>query len=474
MALTGLTAVYLNRENYSRFEHAHKTVQCRALFTPNDGTEAGEQLVFTLYREGGYQIAQTTVTLSGSHPKGQVVSFDLESDCTIEPKTGHIFNNARLGQYYVEVENVGGSTIISDNFWVLPITPDELRATRLFGMTLSAAEVLAPVAQPSTITGVRINIVSDFMTKGEHTLIWDATAKTLQLKSSLDMGQWTPDGGNPVTITPDQRIYVITDTTIVSGDEYLICDIDYFDLPDSDAQEVIFIDSDRISDEYLRFFIREAYGAVMRDLQVPLEPTWISSDWAEESEWHMHYDAVSFEKYQQGAGFMAIETPLRRLLYLDKFVGKLNDGSVIEVPDEWRVESYINGLIHLVPQNNATLLWFSRGIGMWWLERYGNVPMFWHYRALCGLPHMHEEFAVALEAISKCCAIELMVKAGSAYRAGFSSESVGRDGISASQSYTSSSMFGIYSADIEEYKKWRDSEYKRFKKSIRGVVATVF
>lgn len=468
MPLTSIDGVYLNREDYSRYNDAARYVRARVLFTPDDGGGDGETLTAKLYRDGGWLIAEKSHTLSGEYPKGYVFEFDLESDCTMEPKAGEIFNNARFGQYYIEVENPSGPDAISQKFWVMPVTADELRKTRLFGMTLSAAEILAPVEQPKSITGVTINIVSDFMSKGVHSLAWDASEETLTLTSSHDLGPYSPTGGTAVKITPEQRIYVITDSTVVSGEEYLICDVDYFELPGADKTEDIFIDNMRLGDEYLRFFIREAYGAVRRDLQVPLEPTWITTDRTIESEWHEYRQPVEFERAEHGVKFISIETALNRMLYMHELTGKLNDGTVVTIPDEWRVEYHRDGLVNLVPQSGAMLQWLSYGVGYWWLNRYGHIPAFWHFYALCGLPHMREEFDPVRAAINRFCALEVMIKAGSAYRAGFSSESVGRDGISASQSYTSSATFGIYSADQEELKKWRDTEWKRFKNSIRG------
>ena len=51
-------------------------------------------------------------------------------------------------------------------------------------------------------------------------------------------------------------------------------------------------------------------------------------------------------------------------------------------------------------------------------------------------------------------AIELLISAGTAYRSGYSSENISRDGVSESQTYTASATYGIYSAHIDEYKEW--------------------
>ena len=68
--------------------------------------------------------------------------------------------------------------------------------------------------------------------------------------------------------------------------------------------------------------------------------------------------------------------------------------------------------------------------------------------------HDKESAEKTVELITKAAAIPILTVAGQAFRGGFSSQSISRDGVSESVSYTSSAIYGIYSATIEEYKTW--------------------
>jgi hypothetical protein len=59
--------------------------------------------------------------------------------------------------------------------------------------------------------------------------------------------------------------------------------------------------------------------------------------------------------------------------------------------------------------------------------------------------------------------------AGQAFRGGFASQSLSRDGVSESVSYTASAIYGIYSATIEDYTKFINREIKQIKGRYRGV-----
>jgi hypothetical protein len=88
----------------------------------------------------------------------------------------------------------------------------------------------------------------------------------------------------------------------------------------------------------------------------------------------------------------------------------------------------------------------------------------------CGLRDLNNERAVVREAIAKKAVFELLNSAGSAYRAGYASQSVGRDGISQSEGYTSSATFGTYGGHFTSYKEWLDKEIPRMKKRFNGIV----
>jgi len=75
---------------------------------------------------------------------------------------------------------------------------------------------------------------------------------------------------------------------------------------------------------------------------------------------------------------------------------------------------------------------------------------------------------VLLELIAKKAAMDILTIAGQAFRGGFSSSSISRDGVSESVSYTASATFGIYSATIEDYRKWIEANLVEFRGAFRG------
>ena len=108
-------------------------------------------------------------------------------------------------------------------------------------------------------------------------------------------------------------------------------------------------------------------------------------------------------------------------------------------------------------------------IGLVWVESLrGPVPLpnFWNFSALVG----HRKTPkVLIELVAKKAAIDVLTIAGQAFRGGFSSQSVSRDGVSESVSYTASATFGIYSATIEDYRKWIEANIKELRGAFRGV-----
>lgn len=463
MALSSIDSVLRDKDDYCRYEPDNQVIRGRVLFTPSTGLSS-ETITIRLLRDRQHVVVEREITLNGDYPKGYAFEIDLRSnDCTITPKTGYRFHNARSGRYYLQVEQ-GSLSTYSEGFWILPLTPTQLRRTGLFGSTLASYDLLGPQEPLVDISGVRVLTCSSFIAKGRHRLIWDSSAKTLALDSSLTGG----GVGQPVVISPGRRSYLIADDTIVSGEEYMVIDADYYEMPDGDVTEDVMIDNLTILDDYLRFYIREAYGTIQRDLQVPLEPTWVTTRWDDPNEWYQHYDPVALEQFNPGMDFIRIPLPVKHLLFLESLTGQINDGTVLTVPDDWRVEAGRSGLVSLVPQTAAALTFLQPGLGYFLLNRKGNVPAFWHFRALAGLPHLDEEFDPARRAVHYVAQISSLITAGSAYRGGYSSESVGRDGISASQSYTSSATFGIFSADIEEYRKVLTGWWAKFKTQIRG------
>jgi len=125
-----------------------------------------------------------------------------------------------------------------------------------------------------------------------------------------------------------------------------------------------------------------------------------------------------------------------------------------------------SGFGQLVPFSATIAFQF---IGLTWVESLRGrieLPNFWHYSAMAGL---REVDPILLEVVGKKAAIDALTVAGQAFRGGYSSQSISRDGVSESVSYTASAIYGIYSATIEEYSKFLNREIKQLKGRYRGM-----
>jgi hypothetical protein len=138
----------------------------------------------------------------------------------------------------------------------------------------------------------------------------------------------------------------------------------------------------------------------------------------------------------------------------------------VDIALEWLEISERNGLVQLVPFNQEVAFQF---IGLVWVESMrGRVPLpnFWHFNAMAGLRQVDP---VILEVLAKKAAVDALTVAGQAFRGGFASQSLSRDGVSESVSYTASAIYGIYSATIEDFTKFINREIKQIKGRYRGV-----
>jgi hypothetical protein len=153
------------------------------------------------------------------------------------------------------------------------------------------------------------------------------------------------------------------------------------------------------------------------------------------------------------------------LLRVDELFGQLADTRILDVDLSWLEISERNGLTQLVPFNQEVAFTF---IGLVWVESLRGaieLPNFWHFNAMAGLRQIDP---VLLEIIGKKAAIDALTVAGQAFRGGFASQSLSRDGVAESVSYTASAIYGIYSATIEDYNKFINREIKQVRGRYRG------
>ncbi len=166
------------------------------------------------------------------------------------------------------------------------------------------------------------------------------------------------------------------------------------------------------------------------------------------------------------AKWIDILFPYPSLLKIDELFGQLGTTRIVDIAEEWVEISERNGFVQLVPFNQEVAFQF---IGLVWVESLRGrieLPNFWHFDAVAGL---REVDPILLEIIGKKAAIDALTVAGHAFRGGFASQSVSRDGVSESVGYTASAIYGIYSATIEDYSKFINREIKQLKGRYRGV-----
>ena len=188
-------------------------------------------------------------------------------------------------------------------------------------------------------------------------------------------------------------------------------------------------------------------------------PTLIGADW------DCVVDALTYTVPAAGH-WIGFKSPYYPLLCIEELFGKLSNTRIVDIALEWIEIHESTGWVELVPFNQEVAFNF---IGLVWVESLrGPVPLpnFWNFSAIAGFRKTPE---VILELIAKKAAMDILTIAGQAFRGGFSSQSISRDGITESVSYTASATFGIYSASIEDYRKWIDANVSQLRGAFRGV-----
>ena len=160
-----------------------------------------------------------------------------------------------------------------------------------------------------------------------------------------------------------------------------------------------------------------------------------------------------------------IQFPFPSLLRVDQLYGAVANTRVVHINPEWIEVAEKSGYTQLVPFNTEIAFDF---IGLIWVESLRSataIPNFWHYNLLAGLRDCPGD---VLELIGRHAAIPILTAAGAAFRGGYSSQSISRDGVSESVSYTSSAIYGIYSASIEDYRNWIREHLPAIRSRYRG------
>ena len=393
------------------------------------------------------------------------------SSLTVEAPNSILALSTSLQYSHLVGEGVTLNTIFkeSENFEINIVTADKLKKTTIFGIDLQSSDLRTPKFQPRKISGLVINEVSR-----NHKLSWFPLNYMVDANGNRSLS-W--DNGEVIPITQEYKEYYLP----ASGPsaEFIGVKLDWYQMPAATTVESLYIDELKINDREIRRAIRDTCDYLENTLlQVYLEPTMLvtdidpsqlsfsgtSSELVIESDYDFVKSPVTFYPRTPGH-WINISFPFPQVLRVDQLFGAVANVRVVHINTEWIEFASNSGFTELVPFNSELAFDF---VGLLWVEALRGavpIPNFWHYNMLAGLRDTPGEI---LDLISKHAAISILTVAGQAFRGGFSSQSISRDGISESVAYTSSAIYGIYSATIEEYKTWIKENVVNIRSRYRG------
>ena len=450
MSITGLN-IRLNKGEFSRYEPSRSVVQVRVIPTPAIAM-SGESVVVSILKKG-ITIATQTIIFNGDNPKGMVVPFDLNA-ITDDNGVPHINH----GTYVVTATQ--GEVSETERFNAVLITADEMRKSYCQGLYLVAGAKLAPVKQPSVVTGVLITNVSTSTKKGVIALVYDSAAQTLT---------W---GGGPATpLTEDSDNEIMLD----AKGGYVEIEVDYFSLPSSNAGEGILLDAQVMTDEFISGEIAKATREIEDVLKIKLEPTRVATEPYFSSPPEGRY----FDKEAPARAFYSrdfntrglawhLDLPFHQLGQVGDVAGWIGNTAALTLNTGAFAVNRKSGTLDVLPYNSQyAVYWtFFLGINFWGVREY--IADFWRYTAIVGLKNGPEPDV--LKMVGYAAAISILTTAEQAYRAGMTSESISKDGVTRSQSYNAK---GVYDTAINEYKDWNKTNGPKLRRIYCGIPMVV-
>ena len=492
--IRGTTLPFDGLIEYSRNERGREIMRVNVIPTPNDATVIGEEITVRLMkarRGRNEEVAQArqVYTFAAPAPAGGVqFEWDLRE---IVYSAAKPFPIVRRGNYFVEVEHTGGTTGpssvsgVCDDFRVALMTTDQLEREWLLGATRRSNDDRAVRFQPKLLTGVQVIEVSR-----NHPL--DLMALTLAY-----------DGRPGTFLSWDDGELIPIDTTIPTGIQqqyilptrdrrhYLVVQVDPRILPNTDTTERLAIDRQLITRDAIRRWIdAEAQWLEEAFLYVPVEPALVVSDYSltdlsigagagtsqqagplpQNFDYDLKGPPLTYYP-PQPAHWINLKVPYWRPLHFDYLVGALENTRIVDINVDW-IHKGSAGYVTLVPFNQSLSYHF---IGLMYIHATRGpveLPSFWRYRYWAGIEDRTTPMPL-IEVIGLRAAVVGLAVLGQAFRGGYSSQSVSRDGVSESASYTASATFGIYSATIEEYKKRLEPLEKQIQRRYYGMTLEV-
>jgi hypothetical protein len=462
-------------EEYSRFEPDKEVITVS--ITPEGTGLTGEPIVVDLVKDRFSRdvvVASVTLTLDDPDSKLYTVQFNIREilDFDAAPLV-------RRGRYIVRATSTNNPNVIGESprFLVSLVTVDRLKHDYLHGTDLRASDVLSVKDQPSLITGVTVTGVS----RG-HPMSWFPLTYTYSIDTAPDPDVVTQFlswcSGPMVKIEAGKTSYTLRRGSTA---DYITVRVDIPALPTTTLTEELLIERAPLEDARLRTFLNQAISWVEQtQLHVFLEPTTVHTQIDPDqivfqagstiAEFQLfdidcRVDAVTYKRPSSGH-WINFRMPYFPVIRFEELFGEVSNTRILDVDLQWVETHEKGGFVELVPFNQEIAFNF---IGLVWVESLRGpvpIPNFWNFEARVGFRKTPE---VLLELIAKKAAIDGLTIAGQAFRGGISSQSVSRDGVSESVSYTASAIYGIYSASIEEYNKWIKATMKDLRHSFHGV-----
>lgn len=445
-----VTQVFTDKTEYSRYHQELAKITATFLVT---SPTSGATLNVALNRLDGYGSVKTkTITMSTATQ--YQVTFDLNKD-TYDSKTIY---RAKQGDYTIQVLDASNVLLGESPLFAISIVPiSEIKNTWATGVTFMNYETLLPKVQPKLVTGVVVSEIPLEHYKGPFPLKYVKAANTLS---------WNNGAAVPINGLQPQQLLLLDQRQA----DYIMVQVDPLNLPATDQTETLIIDNSRLAERDMIKQVRLATQWLQQRIITKVEPelvdTALTGSYADEIASPQTYYRTASNKW------MNFSLPYPNTLDIESITGWFNSTQAISIPKDWFVWNEKTAIVELVPSASSVISWqFYNGVFMMSnLQNSASIPSFWHYRLTCGLRDLNNERGIIREAIAKKAVFEMLNSAGSAYRAGYASQSTSRDGISESQGYTSSATFGTYGGHFTSYKEWLDKEVPRMKKRFCGII----
>lgn len=486
MAITSITSLAVDHEEYSRFEEDRAVIEAVVFVSGTVSATASENTLRFEIRKARrtrdvvvYTFDVNAATYFGL---GAGVAFDANTplyanlDTRLAISSPALVSLIRRGKYFVKVYRSdeaspypAARTKESPDFFINPVTVHRMKKDWCFGIDFQSSDLRSWRFDPRSITGVTLREVSR-----NHKLSFFPLNYTVDAAGNKFLS-WS--NGSIVEVVTGHNEYMLPSGGPSS--EYIVVKVDHNRLPTTTKQEELFIEEMALTDTTIRRYVSDSIDHIENTLiQVYVEPTEIVTDvdpstltysgvggtLVINNDYDFIKSPITFYPRQAGQ-WIDIQFPFPSLLSVEQLYGAVANTRVVHINPEWIELAELSGYTQLVPFNTELAFDF---IGLVWVEALRGatpIPNFWHYNLTAGLRDCPGDI---LELIGKHAAIPILTAAGAAFRGGYSSQSISRDGVSESVSYTSSAIYGIYSASIEDYRNWIREHVPAIKNRYRG------